>query len=143
VLNRDEIAALVPHTGSMCLLDRVLSWTPREIVCATRTHLDLANPLRRKDRLATICALEYAFQAAAVHGALRDGRPQPAGYVATLRNVTVRTARLDDPRHGELRVTATLERDESAGLIYALRVASERAVMLVEGRAAIALPRPA
>jgi predicted hotdog family 3-hydroxylacyl-ACP dehydratase len=142
-LDHARIATLVPHGEAMCLLDRVLSWNPREIVCVARSHLDPANPLRRAGRLAALCGFEYAFQAAALHGALRDGRPQPACYVASLRDVAIHAARLDDAAHGELRVAAALERGESAGLIYALRVGAEGGDLLLKGRAAIALPRPA
>ncbi len=142
MLARSEIAALVPHAGAMCLLHRVLAWTADEILCAARSHLDPANPLRRADRLAALCGLEYALQAAALHGALRDGRPAPAGYAASLRAVALYADRLDDPAHGELRIAATLEQAERGGLLYTLRVAAESGAPLVEGRAAIALPRP-
>lgn len=141
MLTQGEIAALVPHAGAMCLLDRVLAWSAGDILCAARSHLDPSNPLRRARRLAAVCGLEYALQAAALHGALRDGRPQPAGYAASLRAVTLHADRLDDPAHGELRVAATLEQGESGGLLYALRVGAEGGAPLVEGRAAIALPR--
>lgn len=140
MLARSEIAALVPHAGAMCLLDRVLSWDAGGILCAARSHLDLANPLRRAGRLAALCGLEYALQAAALHGALRDGRPQPAGYVASLRDVALHAARLDDPAHGELRIAAMLEHGESGGMLYGLRVDAEGGAPLVEGRAIIALP---
>jgi predicted hotdog family 3-hydroxylacyl-ACP dehydratase len=140
-LARPEIAALVPHAGAMCLLDRVLSWDAESILCAARSHLDPANPLRRGGRLAALCGLEYALQAAALHGALRDGWPQPAGCVASLRDVVLHVARLDDPAHGELRVAAALEQGDSGGLLYALRVDAEQGAPLVLGRAVIALPR--
>ncbi len=125
----------------MCLLDRVLAWSADDILCAARSHLDPDNPLRRAGRLAVLCGLEYALQAAALHGALRDGRPQPAGYVASLRAVALHADWLDDPAHGELHVAATLEQGESGGLVYALRVNAESGARLVEGRAAIAMPR--
>ena len=142
-LDRDAIAALVPHAGAMCLLDRVLAWDAVGILCAARSHLDPLNPLRRAGGLAGLCGVEYALQAAAVHGALRDGVPQPAGYAASLRGVVLHAARLDDPAHGELRVRATLEQAERAGLIYALAVDAESGAPLVTGRAAIAVHRPA
>lgn len=138
-----EIAALIPHAGAMCLLDRVLSWDAAGILCAARSHLDPANPLRRAGRLSAVCGLEYALQAAALHGALRDGERQPAGYVASLRGVALHADRLDDPARGELRVAATLERAETGGLLYALRVDDERGAPLVAGRATVALPRRA
>ena len=141
MLTRPEIAALVPHAGAMCLLDRVLSWDAESILCAARSHLDPQNPLRRAGRLAAVCGLEYGLQAAALHGALRDGRPQLAGYVAALRDVALHVSRLDDPAYGELRVAAALEQAESAGLLYAVRVDAEHGASLVTGRAVIALPR--
>jgi predicted hotdog family 3-hydroxylacyl-ACP dehydratase len=142
MLDWAEIAALVPHAGAMCLLDRVLAWSAGDILCGARSHLDPGNPLRCAGRLAALCGLEYALQAAALHGALRDGRPQPAGYVASLRAVALHADQLDDPTYGELRVAATLEQRESGGLLYALGVAAESGASLVEGRATIALPRP-
>ena len=142
MLARSEIAALVPHAGAMCLLDRVLSWSADVILCAARSHLDPENPLRRADRLAAVCGLEYALQAAALHGALCCARPQQAGYVASLRAVTLHADWLDDPAYGELRVAAALEQAQSGGMLYALRVAAESGAPLVEGRATIALPRP-
>ena len=126
----------------MCLLDRVLAWNAHDIVCAARSHLDPDNPLRRVGRLAVLCGLEYALQAAALHGALRDGRPQPVGYVASLRAVTLHGDRLDDPALGELRVAAVLEQGDSGGLLYALRVDAESGAPLLAGRAAISLQRP-
>jgi predicted hotdog family 3-hydroxylacyl-ACP dehydratase len=138
--NRDAIAALMPHAGAMVLLDRTLSCDAAGIVCAAKSHLDPANPLRREAGLSAVCGLEYALQAAALHGALTDGTPHPAGYVASLRDVVLLADRLDDPALGELRVTARLERQEAGGLIYALAVETADGRALLSGRAAIALP---
>jgi predicted hotdog family 3-hydroxylacyl-ACP dehydratase len=135
-----DIAALIPHQGAMCLLDRVLDWDADRIACAARSHLDPANPLRRAGGLAMLCGAEYALQAAALHGALRDGRAQPAGYVAALRDLVLHAARLDDPAWGELRVAARLERREGAGMVYALAVRTEDGAPLLDARAVIAVP---
>lgn len=153
MIGREAIAALLPHGGAMVLLDRVTAWDAARIECRARSHLDPGNPLRRAGQLSAVCGLEYALQAAALHGALAAGRrPQPAGYVAVLRGAVLGADRLDDPAWGELRVAARLERGEGGGLIYALEVGAlevgaleigsgER--MLVAGRAVVALPRPA
>jgi predicted hotdog family 3-hydroxylacyl-ACP dehydratase len=69
-LERDWIAAHLPHQGRMCLLDEVLSWDPQQLQCRTGTHRRADHPLRAHGRLGGACALEYAAQAAAVHGAL-------------------------------------------------------------------------
>ena len=141
-LGRDAIAALVPHGGGMVLLDRTVAWDDSFIVCRTRSHLDPANPLRRAGRLAAVCGIEYALQAAALHGGLAAGGvPQPCGFLATLRDVTLHAAWLDDPAIGDLLVEARLERHEEGGSIYALEVRSVAGRTLVAGRAVIALPK--
>ncbi len=136
-----DIAALIPHAGAMVLLDRVEAWDADGIVCRARSHLDAANPLRRDGRLSTCCSLEYALQAAALHGALlAGGMAQRPGYVAALRGVVLRVERLDAAGFGELRVAARLERQEAAGVIYALAVEAADGTPLLSGRATVALP---
>jgi predicted hotdog family 3-hydroxylacyl-ACP dehydratase len=136
-----DIPALVPHAGAMVLLDRVEAWDGEGILCRTLSHMDIANPLRRQGRLGACCGLEYALQAAALHGALiAGGVAQRAGYAAALRAVTLHVDRLDDPKFGELRVTARLEREEGHGVIYALEVQTAAGAALLSGRAVIALP---
>jgi len=136
-----DIATLIPHAGAMVLLDRVEAWDTDGILCRARSHLDDDNPLRRDGRLAACCGLEYALQAAALHGALiAGGVPQRAGYVAALRAVALHVDRLDVPGFGELRVAARLERQEDTGILYALDIRAADGAPLVSGRAAIALP---
>jgi predicted hotdog family 3-hydroxylacyl-ACP dehydratase len=80
MLSREQIVALVPHQGAMCLLDRVLRWSAEDIVCGASSHLLPDNPLRRDGRLGAICGIEYGLQAAALHGALvAHGFPLPLG----------------------------------------------------------------
>ena len=136
-----DIAALIPHAGAMVLLHRVEAWDADGILCRARSHLDVANPLRRDGRLSTCCGLEYALQAAALHGALvAGGVAQRAGYVAALRGVTLGVERLDVAILGELRVAARLERQETAGIIYALAVEAADGTPLLSARATVALP---
>ncbi len=134
------IAGLIPHTGAMCLLDDVETWDAEGIVCRAVSHLDARNPLRRAGRLSAVCGVEYAMQAAALHGALLDqGRAQPAGRVASIREVLLYTDFLDDPALGPLRVEALLEHREPTGLLYRFTVSAGRP--LLEGRAAVSLPK--
>ncbi len=98
MLNRAEIAALIPHAGRMCLLDQVLRWTPDEGVCESRSHLAGDHPLRRDGQLSALHLIEYAAQAAAVHGALTASAdaPRHAGLLAAVRSVELAVTRLDD-----------------------------------------------
>ncbi len=126
----------------MCLLDSVASWTADRIVCHARSHLDGKNPLRRDGRLAAICGVEYALQAAALHGALiAGGVAQPAGYVAALRGVSLDVAWLDDPGLGVLEIVATMEQGSDAGMIYSFSLIAEDGRRLATGRGTVVLPR--
>ena len=127
------IGKLVPHAGAMVLLDAVGGWDAGSIWCSARSHLRGDNPLRRGGRLGAVCGMEYGLQAAAVHGALRDGGAQAAGYVARLRDVVLHVRYLDEAGFGVLRVEAALLRAEGGGMVYGLRVMAEDGAVLVEG----------
>jgi len=58
----------------MCLLEEVVSWDAHRILCRAVSHRSPGNPLRSRGRLAAVCGVEYAAQAAAVHGALLQRR---------------------------------------------------------------------
>jgi predicted hotdog family 3-hydroxylacyl-ACP dehydratase len=132
----------MPHAAAMMLLGAVEHWDHSGVRCRARSHLDPANPLRARGRLAAVCGVEYGLQAAALHGALcAGGVAQPAGYAATLRCVVLHVDRLDDPSFGDLIVEARLEAQERFGMVYAFTIASAEGTPLVTGRASIALPR--
>ena len=127
----------------MCLLDRALAWDAETIACEADGHRDPANPLRRDGRLPAICGVEYALQAMALHGALlAGGAAQPAGYLSSLRDVSLGgTARLDTLA-GPLGVRARALAAEAGGFIYRFEVEGEGRTLLA-GQAAIILPRRA
>ena len=113
-----QIAELIPHSGAMCLLDGVVQWDAKRIVCVSRSHHAADNPMRSDGRLAALCGIEYAMQAMAVHGGLAgniDGRPR-AGYLASLRNVECRSDRLD--LAGDLLVEAEQLAGDGAHVTY-------------------------
>ncbi|HXC38392.1 MAG TPA: hydroxymyristoyl-ACP dehydratase [Burkholderiales bacterium] len=118
MLDRAAIAARVPHAGRMCLLERVLEWDASGIRCAAVSHLHEDNPLRSGSCLPVWAGIEYAAQAAAVHGALATGLGEARrGVLAALREVKAARARLDDLQ-GELLIEATRLHDDAAGGIY-------------------------
>ena len=139
MLNREAIAALVPHQGAMCLLDRALSWDAERILCEADSHALSDNPLRRDGMLPAVCGLEFALQAMALHGALSAGGvPQRAGFVSSLRDVRMGTARLDTIA-GPLRIEAVALVAEAGGFIYRFEVAGEGRSLL-SGQAAVIIP---
>ncbi len=138
MLGRDAIAALIPHQGSMCLLDRVLEWDKDHIVLATATHRASTNPLRSDGRLRAIHLCEYGAQAMAVHGGLAaqaDGRTAQPGFLVSLREVKLHVDFVDSLR-GELHVSARRLLESSGSWQYSFEVRHEGGV-LASGRAAI------
>jgi predicted hotdog family 3-hydroxylacyl-ACP dehydratase len=137
-IHKAEIRTLIPHSGAMCLLDEVVQWNDRSIVCITSTHRDPANPLRRAGRLSALHALEYGAQAAAVHGGLRArsaGATAPPGYLAALRNARLHASRLDD-FDSALEIFASRLFGDNANTVYECRI-SAGDVLIAEGRITI------
>ena len=137
-INKAEIRTLIPHSDLMCLVDEVLQWDDRSIVCGSNTHRDPSNPLRRQGRLSAVHAFEYGAQAAAVHGGLRAriaGAIAPPGYLAALRDGRFHVTRLDFI-HLPLRISATRLYGERANTVYEF-VLSAATVVVAEGRVTI------
>ncbi len=102
------LAALVPHAGSMCLLDHIVSWNEERVICRSASHRRADHPLRRDGFLPAIHLLEYAAQATAVHAGLVAGAgapPAPAKVLAGAREFELHLTRLDDIR-ADLRIDA-------------------------------------
>lgn len=144
MLNHAEIARRIPHQGSMCLLARVVEWNAQFIVCEADSHRDAVNPLRAYGRLGIACGIEYAAQAMAMHGALLGGEGAEggeqisrAGYLASVRGVTLHARRLDDVA-GDLTVRAERVMGDSNHIIYSFAVAARERPLLA-GRATVVL----
>lgn len=140
-LDRIAIAARIPHQGSMCLLDRVTEWDAQQIRCSASSHRAPDNPLRAHGRLASLCGIEYAAQAMAIHGALLAqtavGTRPRAGYLASVRGVSLTVASLDD-LDDDLHIEAERLSGSDNTILYAFRVCCA-ARELVSGRASVIL----
>ena len=142
MLPKTDWAPLIPHTGSMCLLDAVQAWDARTIHAVSASHARMDNPLRGPDGLHVVHLAEYGAQAMAVHGALlarADGvdvvRP---GRLVSLRDVQL-FAEYVDRLDGLLDVHAECLYAHDGGAQYAFRV-EHRGRLLASGRAAVIHP---
>ncbi len=144
-LNKSEIAARIPHSGPMCLLDCVLSWNSETILCEATNHRDTDHPLARDGMLDAMAAIEYAAQAMAVHGALiaensaaitNDSSPK-MGYLASVRDVMCAIPFLHELT-SPLRIEATRIAGEETRVLYEFSVTSGEQ-MCAQGRAAVVL----
>ena len=142
-LDRAGIARLIPHSGSMCLLERLESWDAREIHCTTATHRCADNPLRTAGGLLSPNAIEYAAQAMALHGGLiaPAGSEASAGFLASARNVRLAVSRLDEVE-GLLHVHAQRVSGDASQILYEFAVKDEAGRALAEGRAVVVLNTP-
>ena len=143
MIDRDEILALIPHQGAMCLWDEVVYWDGQCIRLRARNHRDPAHPLRSGDMLRAIHLCEYGAQAMAVHGGLRareTGGAAKPGMLVALRGVQLQVARIDDlPDALECEARVLMEGGDSQQYEFRIHHAG---TLLAEGRAAVMLGAP-
>jgi predicted hotdog family 3-hydroxylacyl-ACP dehydratase len=139
LIDKPGIARLIPHAGDMCLLDGVRIWNDARIECVTATHLAPDHPMRRDGRLGTLCGVEYAAQAMALHAALTGGGTNTPrrGYLASLRALSCHVDRLD-LMPGLLVVEARHEFGDAGRAVYHFSVSHQDRILL-SGRAAVVL----
>lgn len=136
MLTREQIQARVPHGSQMCLLDTVETWNEAVIVCRAAAPT-AGHPLARGPGVPAVAAVEYAAQAAAVHGALLDDAAAPRdGLLAKLADVDLSDVLLDEAG-GTLTVTAELLGRVESGCQYRFEVRNERA-SIARGRLLVA-----
>jgi predicted hotdog family 3-hydroxylacyl-ACP dehydratase len=131
-----DLRALIPHAFDMCLLERIVSASDSQIVCATSSHRSPTNPLRRAGQLAALHLAEYGAQTMAVHGGLQSaGEAARGGMLVAIRDLHLEVARIDD-LEGELVVQAVKLVANAGGRIYSFSArAGERE--LASGRVSV------
>ena len=142
-LDRDGIARRIPHSGSMCLLDRLQAWDADAIHCTTHSHTQVDNPLRTASGLMAPNLIEYAAQAMALHGGLLapEGADPSAGFLASARGVRFAVERFDDI-DGALQVQARRLSGDTRQVLYEFTVKDAADRLLAEGRAVVVLNTP-
>lgn len=134
-----SLEALVPHAGSMCLLDAVESWDEAGIVCRSASHRRAGHPLRRNRALSCVHLLEYAAQATAVHGSLLAGADGGAmKYLGAVRDCDFHVQTLEGIVD-ELRIEAQRLMVMGENVLYRFRVAAHGR-LLAEGRLSVVAP---
>lgn len=148
-IEHDEIQALIPHAGTMCLLNQVISSNDSSIVCSSISQTYAANPLFRCGLLSARCGIEYAAQAMAVHGGLTaqalDRKNQPKnGYIVMLSNVDFYVETLQEYTNLYIYCERLMATD--SGSKYSFKLASSLSVniddvknILLEGSALVSL----
>jgi len=140
MLPKTDWSALIPHAGSMCLLDAVFAWDESTIHAVSEVLAD--NPLRSARGLHAVHLAEYGAQAMAVHGALlaRAAGADKAkpGRLVSLRDMQLQVEYID-ARNGRLDVHAQCLQAGEASAQYLFRI-EQNGVLLASGRAAVIHP---
>ena len=143
-LDAAQIARLIPHQGDMCLLAVVTQYDPQSITCRATSHRLVTNPLRENGLLHSVCGVEYAAQAMAIHGTLISGqtdKPPRGGRLAGVRSLDLKVNRLDDIE-ADLEINATQLMGNENSMVYSFTVAAAGRNLL-EGKATVILmPAP-
>ena len=136
----ERIAALIPHAGTMCLLERIVHWDDSNVTLATTTHRNPRNPLATSSGLRAIHLCEYGAQAMAVHGGLAaesSGERALPGLLVSLRDVTLNCDFVQD-LEGELLVEARCLHESDTAWQYEFRV-MHAGKLLAQGRSTVAM----
>ena len=126
---------LIPHEGSMVLIDQVDDWDLNKISCSSRSHLLSNNPLIVNNSLSSIHLIEYGAQAMAIHRGLLTGESLQ-GFLAAVRDAKFFIDNLDNV-HGALYIQAIFELKINDNVVYTINVTDENNAPLLEARASV------
>jgi predicted hotdog family 3-hydroxylacyl-ACP dehydratase len=143
-LDKAGITKRVPHSGAMCLLDRVVSWNSDTIHAQADEPAN--HPLAINGQVDSTTAIEYAAQAMAAHGALlgelaiAQGQPTRTptmGFLASVRSVICHKPFIGT-EHFPIEIVATRVAGTDSPVSYEFEVSHNDAT-LVSGKATVVL----
>ncbi len=140
LIQRQQIAGLIPHGEAMCLLDQVTDWDEHHLNATTASHCRADNPLIENGQMGTVALVEYGAQAAAVHAALQQsgfGAARPA-YLGAIKKLRLFVPYVDTGA-AELQIQAQCIFSDNNGAIYDIRACAEGNDLIV-GRIVLVLP---
>jgi predicted hotdog family 3-hydroxylacyl-ACP dehydratase len=135
ILPKSAFAHLVPHTGSMFLIDEVLEWNQQQIITRCVSHHNPNHPLRLNGKLSSIHLIEYGAQTMAVHCGLLTNEAHP-GFLAAVRNAHFYRDDLDSVKDALL-IKACAELQSENGAVYQIQVTDAQQHLLLEARATV------
>lgn len=139
MLTHNDIQALIPHSGNMCLLSSVTRWDSTHITCTAHSHRNPNNPLAHGGKLPILCGIEFAAQAMAAHGGLtgRVGQRPRAGLLVSVRDVVTRVKYLSDYEEAlQIEAEQLMAGENSVTYSFSLHIGDAE---LLSGRATVVL----
>ena len=140
-----SIETLLPHSGRMRLIDRVVSFDDQSIVCESNSHRAPDHPLAEAGVLSIILGLEYGAQAMAIHGALladfgSPGARRRHGFLVAASDLQWSVPRLDQCE-SPLLIKAVSEFRSDNQVSYRFEISSSSTAVF-GGRASVLLGAP-
>ncbi len=138
-----SIDTLLPHTGRMRLVDRIVSYDEQRIVCESDSHRVADHPLADDGVLSILCGLEYGAQAMAIHGALLAASTGPSrdrarhGFLVAASDLRWSVERLDLCA-SPLTIEAVSEFRSGNQVAYRFEIRAS-GMLLLSGRASVLL----
>jgi predicted hotdog family 3-hydroxylacyl-ACP dehydratase len=123
-----EALEKMPHSGSMQLIEEILSATDDEIHCRATDHRGADYPLRIDRELHTSALIELGAQAAAVHTSLHGIGAAHTGLVVALGNVEFFRDTVSDT--APLEVRARLRQSVGDAANYGFEVADSLGTLI-------------
>lgn len=140
ILSKEAICRLIPHSGSMCLLDEIDYWDQNKIQSSSRSHLSEHHPLRVRGCLSIVHGIEYGAQAMAVHGGLVNPdqtAEKRISYLVAVKSVEFSNHEvLDVLAEGRLLVVAERIYAEAGNQLYQFIIENEQ-TLLLKGQAMV------
>jgi predicted hotdog family 3-hydroxylacyl-ACP dehydratase len=135
-MDKSDIDLLLPHAGDMALLETVTLFAFDRIECTATSHIAPQNPLRAGEVLPASAAIEYAAQAIALHGVLRNRERgvDKSALMAVLRRVRWAEAPLSAAA-SPLTVSARQIAELGDSAQYAFEVVDARGLEFASGEA--------
>ena len=135
ILQKNDFSTLVPHAGSMLLIDEVLNYSQETIVTRCVSHQNPDHPLRLNGKLSALHLIEYGAQTMAVHCGLLSGQAH-SGFLAAVRAAHFYVEELEAVQNA-LIIHATAEAQLEKGAVYHFFIRDSQDNLLLEARATV------
>jgi len=133
LFDHDSLCELIPHSGSMCLLNKITSWDENSICCEANDIHTATHPLRHRGKFTALAMLELGAQAMAVHGgvlARKESKPVKPGYLAAIRNARFHLTIADATETKPLLIEATRLHGDERGQLYEFSIHQDSKLLL-------------
>lgn len=128
------------------MISELVTWQETSIHCRSNRLGEASNPLCDSGVLTSVLLIEYAAQAAGIHGALLNAGGQhsqqrqqnQAAYIGSVKDIELLHPLVDN--NSPLDIYGECLMNNGAGAIYTISV-QQQATLLLRGRLILSLPQ--